>query len=209
MPRRTYYLKTLRLVTPAIAHRLGIKAEAPVFLSPFITGFRGCNACRRTYTPLVYQTGLVTEAQHFHEDCGGIYFYATTSLTAVASHMEQGGFFASLEPLGKTYINRKRGAGRWGRAEAVRTTAISVYCQHRTTCTRGAINYWCITYELTSGLLVEHPFPISAYCNLSRGCNKGNLLALCCGEGLPERVRAPFRFTVRDGEVFYTQLPLL
>jgi hypothetical protein len=66
------YVKQLRLVTPWTARRLGIRAEAPVFISPWVHEQARCSGCNRLYSPLVYQTGYETAAQH---QCGpgGIY----------------------------------------------------------------------------------------------------------------------------------------
>jgi hypothetical protein len=55
MPRRTYFLKRLRLVHLTVANRLGIAAEAPTVLSPAVHEPRRCDRCPVTYTPLIYQ----------------------------------------------------------------------------------------------------------------------------------------------------------
>lgn len=59
-----YYVKQLRLVPPEEAGMLGIPVEAPAFISPIILFNRRCPVCPITYTPLLYQTGYVTQAPH-------------------------------------------------------------------------------------------------------------------------------------------------
>src|SRR5919199_1388261 len=79
----TYY-KTLRLVPPSIAHQFGIPAEAPAFLSPVIDTPRVCQMCLGcSYSPLVYQTGHVTAAHHYHAQSGGIYCFVGTGLSSL------------------------------------------------------------------------------------------------------------------------------
>jgi hypothetical protein len=202
MPRTTYFVKTLRLVTPGIANSLGIPAEAPIFLSPAIDMPRFCGTCRRTYSPLVYQTGQVTVAQHYH-DIGGIYCYVTTSLRIIARLAAMSGFIATLEPIGQLRIERV-GGDRYGRAEAVRTKAIAVYCQHRATCIRGLLTRPCDLIELQEGMLVEHPSPIAPRCRFTRDCKEGSLFPLCDAEELEERERGAFHFQVRDSTLYFS-----
>jgi len=73
-----YKLKALKLITPEVANTFGIPAEAPVFVSPYIVNPTVCRLCHITYTPLVYQVGQPTTAQHFCKGgsstpTGGIY----------------------------------------------------------------------------------------------------------------------------------------
>lgn len=69
----TLYIKykALKLVTPEFAESQGIPAEAPCFISPYITHVNHCIECRVTYSPLMYQIGRTTEAQHFCKTHGG------------------------------------------------------------------------------------------------------------------------------------------
>ncbi len=84
-PAGLVHFKVLKLIPPETANQLGIPAEAPVFVSPFIRGAETCRDCGTTFTPLVYQTGYEVTAQHFHERSGGIYFYSTLSPAVVAA----------------------------------------------------------------------------------------------------------------------------
>jgi hypothetical protein len=203
MPRKTYFVKTLRLVTPRIANNLGIPAEAPTFLSPAVDEPRRCDRCPVTYTALVYQAGEVTHAQHYHEESGGIYFHATTSLRVVASLAEMSGFIASLEPVGQLRIERA-GGDRYGRAEAVRTREIAIYCQHRQTCLRGLLVHPRDYCELQEGILLELPSPNSTRRGLFYDSKPGDLLPLCSTDELQERERAAFHFHVRDDTLGYS-----
>jgi hypothetical protein len=164
--KTTYYIKGVRLVPPAVAQRLGLPAEAPTFLSPAINGPQRCGDCGTTYTPLVYQVGHETRAQHFHPNRGGIYFYgitvpdfyvlhATTTLSIVSIHDGEvictSPITTHLEPIGPFTpydYDSHEGACQYGRAEEVRTKEIAVYCADAT-CANA-------TTPLTEGLLVEY-----------------------------------------------------
>jgi hypothetical protein len=203
MPRKTYFVKTLRLVTPRIANSLGIPAEAPTFLSPEVDEPRRCDSCPVTYTPLVYQAGELTHTQHYHEESGGIYFYTTTSLRVVASLAQMSGFIASLEPIGQLHIERARG-DRYGRAEAVRTREIAIYCQHRQTCLRGLLVHPRDDCELQEGILLELPSPNSTRRCLFHDSKPGDLLPLCGTDEPQEREHAAFHLHVHDGTLGYS-----
>jgi hypothetical protein len=69
---RRYFIKHLRLVTPEGSGKVGIPSEAPTFVAPMVEAGRSCPVCTVTYTPLLYQTGYITEAHHFHDTSGGI-----------------------------------------------------------------------------------------------------------------------------------------
>jgi hypothetical protein len=72
-------VKSLLLVLPEIAQQRGIRAEAPVFISPNIDRPHQCRLCTATFTPLVYQIGYTTQSQHWHETDGGIYYFVALS----------------------------------------------------------------------------------------------------------------------------------
>lgn len=69
----SYKVKALMLVTPERANELNIPAEAPVFVSPYVSDEGHCSQCHIRYTPLVYNIGHTTEAQHFCKQGGGLY----------------------------------------------------------------------------------------------------------------------------------------
>lgn len=67
-------LKQLRLISPEHANELGIPAEAPVLVSPYISREGDCIICNVKYRPLMYQVGFTTKAHHTcKENGGGIY----------------------------------------------------------------------------------------------------------------------------------------
>lgn len=74
MPRdiRTAW-KAVRCITPEAAAELGIPAETPVFISPYIRTPEDCPTCGATFSPLVYAPGHVTQAQHHFWRCPGIW----------------------------------------------------------------------------------------------------------------------------------------
>jgi len=63
--------KALRLITPERANELDIPAEAPVLVSPYINLRQACFECHQEYSPLLYQLGQQTTAQHFCKFSGG------------------------------------------------------------------------------------------------------------------------------------------
>lgn len=98
--------KPLRLITPEIAQRFGMPAEAPVWVSPWISEAHICEYCQGKYTPLVYSPHSTIVAQHFHPDeleldvgsisgRGGIYFSRELS-----SYHTSWGWVAECEPRG-------------------------------------------------------------------------------------------------------------
>jgi hypothetical protein len=182
---KTYYFKQLRLAPADVLNQMGIPAEAPAFLSPVVDLARHCRVCPISYTPLVYQTGQVTYAQHYHATVGGIYFIVRHQLH-LELLSELTGWFAEIEPLGKTAIYCDDSSRR-GRSEAVRCIAISAWCMGHNE-----------SHALESGLLFVCPF--SRY-------HPGMFVPVCdqCAqEDLPAKYM-PLRFQIRDGTVFYTQ----
>lgn len=102
-------IKHLRLVTPERANELGIPAEAPVLCSPYVSGTYRCDICNVKYTPLIYQIGQETEAQHFcKENGGGIY---TQIPEDKSDHWQynKGLFTALVRPQGPIRMGNDRG----------------------------------------------------------------------------------------------------
>ena len=74
--RGLVFWKTLNLITMQEAERLGISAEAPVFVSPYTNNKQSCD-CGVDFSPITYYQGLIS-AQHYHgPQDGGIYHYMT------------------------------------------------------------------------------------------------------------------------------------
>ena len=73
-------VKYLRVIPPEQANALGIPAEAPVLVSPIVTG-NLCRYCGTHYQPLVYPLEGLVEAHHWHPSYlpspGGIYGCST------------------------------------------------------------------------------------------------------------------------------------
>src|SRR3989344_4909723 len=125
--------KALRLITPERAQKVGIPAEAPVFVSPYISEAHRCSVCDKSFTPLVYQVGYTVDSQHFHDENGGI--YSSPTLDGSMKHLElNGGFIAVLEPLGK-YVEKTVFVPQWEyvdvlheiRSEGARINGIKAY----------------------------------------------------------------------------------
>lgn len=99
-------IKPLRLITPETAQKFGIPAEAPIWVSPWISAAYDCEHCRCTFTPLVYSPHSTVISQHFHPNSteldigsisgrGGIYFSRELS-----SYHAAWGWVAECEPRG-------------------------------------------------------------------------------------------------------------
>jgi hypothetical protein len=190
-----YYVKQLRLVSAEQAGKLGIPAESPAFVSPIIHEAMHCHSCRCIYTPLLYQTGYVTEAHHYHEADGGIYFRVPYQPRLRGSLREQTGWTAHVVPLdeGVTYQARD---GRCGRAKAVRCEAITAWCMGNVPGVRRyGIGPPHGNHALTGGQIFA--FPDAALASAL-------LLPVCDEIMLPSSV-VPFRFQIRDGTVYFQQ----
>ena len=169
MEAKKTYFKELRLITAEIANRFGVPAEAPVFVSPQVNAGENCDEdeCDIVFTPLVYQVGYDTIAQHLHESSGGIYQWSTSS--TVDQILSNGGYkwTAFLVPSGEMY---PEGPG-CVRSQSTRTTMITALCH-------GSYQYYEGLYppcnkRLTEGFLTI-PLP---YSDISFW--PGNLLPLC------------------------------
>jgi hypothetical protein len=107
--RRSFLkIKHLRLVTPERANKLGIPAEAPTFCSPYIhEGF--CHLCDVHYTPLIYQIGQTTEAQHFCVQGGGGIYVQLPEDSSRRWLYNDGLFTATVLPSGPIRMGNDRG----------------------------------------------------------------------------------------------------
>lgn len=107
--RRSFLkIKHLRLVTPERANELGIPAEAPVLCSPYTSGGY-CQICKIQYTPLIYQVGQTTEAQHFCKEAGGGIYVQIPEDHSTTWVYEPGLFTASVQPSGPIRMGQDRG----------------------------------------------------------------------------------------------------
>lgn len=70
------YWKWLRLISEELARDLGIDAEGPVFVSPYVNKREACRRCGCEFTALTYSPGYITQAQHYHPgfNTSGIFF---------------------------------------------------------------------------------------------------------------------------------------
>jgi hypothetical protein len=191
---RDYTIKHLRLVPMEVATALGIPAESAVFLSPAVSAPHRCLRCPVTYTPLLYATGVVTTAQHYHETEGGIYFLVRKRLTCTTGLFHHSGWLCQVEPLGKCAIFRGI-TGRYGIAEAVSCTGIWAWCMCREPETRRLIRRPHKRHPLDKGLLLGYPFDTG---------HPGFFLPVCEETDVHPN-DAPLRFQIRGGAVFYTR----
>lgn len=95
------YYKSICLMTPEHARALNIPAEAPVFISGYISGTHECRECERDYSPLVYGFGRPTMAQHTCLN-GGIYVY---------DDIIQSYFLARVDAIGRRISSLSIGLG--------------------------------------------------------------------------------------------------
>jgi hypothetical protein len=197
-----YPLKQLRLVTPQVAKRLGIPAEGPTFISSTLRKPEPCGRCGVIYSPLVYQTGHITSAQHYHDDgCGGIYYYTHRPGWLDDVVIREEGWIAEVKLLGQTWLCRSNDYSmgrRYGIAEAVRVIRIHARCY-----VRDAHHFLLIQgfgwkahddHELTSGILLQFPY-------IDTG---GWFVPVCDKANVPVEY-APLQFQIRDGEVFISR----
>lgn len=172
MEKETIYMKQLRLISPEVAyHGYNLPVEAPIFVSPNIQTEQNCN-CKIDYTPLVYQTGLTIEAQHFHPESGGIYYYELNDpkdlkdfiVAADHANFTPHGWYAILSPLGETIYDTSINIDGFSliakRAEAVLVERIQAFCvahKYRHELTNGAlIDPWFVSDRLCPVCPEEH-----------------------------------------------------
>jgi hypothetical protein len=153
---------------------------------------------------LVYQTGVVTHAHHYHPTAGGIYFFVTCRPPFTNWLIERTGWIAEVEPIGKISTQCISG-DTCGRAEGVRTTRIVAYCMHRATSTGGPATHPSGLIALEQGILLSRPPNNSKWRRLSSDTKPGDLLPLCNSHELQPMEDAPFSFRVQDGTVFYSR----
>jgi hypothetical protein len=219
----------LRLVTAKFANSLGIPAEAPTFISPYIGGPERCDLCSVTFTPLVYQTGRVTYAQHYHPGEGGIYFSIATREEWLAwltggEGIGPTGFVAHIEPIGQVetipdtqisadwllqdsfldetgYLDYiETGSG----LEGMEVRAEAALIMHITAYCAHQNHTPCPVNRLTEGILVERRVNASPCDPPEEFDSKpGDLVPLCGPDELWEWEHAAFSFQVRDGTVYF------
>jgi hypothetical protein len=194
---RNYYLKQLRLLPAETASTLGLPAEAPTFVSPIIGEQNRCVLCPVTYTPLCYQVGYITYAQHQHETGGGIYCYRRCRPGIPEARIRENGWISQVEPLGALH-HQKTGRATVARAEAVRCLSIAAWCLRDSFVLRCLLREAHPPHPLESGLLVLYHFSPRGHVVLRPICDQGGQEEL----PLPS---APLRFTIRHGEVFFVQ----
>jgi hypothetical protein len=180
------YLKHLRLVTPWTAVRLGIRAEAPVFISPWAHEQARCDCCNRIYSPLVYQTGYETAAQH---QCGSGGIYCHVCADPQVALQLQSGWIAQVEPCGWQVVY-----GDTLQAAAVRVLGMEAWCMG-----------WLPSVAPTCHSLHGHHRVSSGHLVSSPACDRFRELLPICDELPLSARRAPFRFHIRDGQVFFTK----
>lgn len=123
------FTKGLRVTSPEIAREYGLNLDAPVFLSGYVNGNElPCGECHTEYNPLIYQVGVVTDAEHMCNNNGGIYHNicppisldncARGDLGNYAYH-----WVAIVNPLGIHSVQ-----GNVGRSESVFISQIKAFC---------------------------------------------------------------------------------
>jgi hypothetical protein len=110
-----------------------------------------------SYSPLVYATGRVSAAPHYHRDRGGVYFYVVTdSLAFLDALIEHAGWIATIDPLGTTTVDPGGDYGT-GRAEAVLVTSIAAWCQSNELDGHEYPELPHGTHRIDEGLLYHYP----------------------------------------------------
>jgi hypothetical protein len=198
------YVKLLRLTPAQGCQKLGITAENPAFLSPALTKEERCPLCNAAYRPLVYQTGQLTLAHHWHKDCGGIYVFVRSKQWLRDLPMGHPGWIAGVELMGQQWLSPRRGAGtRFGTAEAVYCWQISAQCMAGNGNTHVLLKHVATTkppfphphHDVQQALLLPVP-PDMSY--------PGALVPICERIEIPPQ-HAPLAFVIRDGTVYFRQ----
>lgn len=65
--------KTVDIMAPEKANKLGILAECPVLVSPFVQSGKDCLECGAQWAPLIYQVGMTTRTLHVSGRCPGVF----------------------------------------------------------------------------------------------------------------------------------------
>lgn len=192
-----YFLKQLRLLPAISAGSLGLPAEAPTFVSPIIGEQHRCDLCSVIYSPLWYQVGYITSAQHQHATGGGTYCYHRCRPGISEAYIREYGWISQVEPLGA--LQREKSGGETvARDDAVRCLRIAAWCLHDSFVIRCLLREAHPPHPLESGLLALYHFSPRRHVILLPICDHGGQ------EELPVPW-APLRFTIRQGEVFFAQ----
>lgn len=192
-----YFLKQLRLLPAISAGSLGLPAEAPTFVSPIIGEQHRCDLCSVIYSPLWYQVGYITSAQHQHATGGGTYCYHRCRPGISEAYIREYGWISQVEPLGA--LQREKSGGETvARADAVRCLRIAAWCLRDSFVLRRQLREVHPPHPLERGLLVLYRVSPGGHVVLLPICN------LCDQEELP-LICAPLRFTICHGEVFFSQ----
>ena len=180
-------VKGLALITPEKASQLGLSAEGPVFVSRSTLGFEKCRS-GHAYSALVYQSGSVVEAQHFHQDDkygdgGGIYFEFSNDDDPEPTRAFYG-WSAQLRPLGD--VSTSFGFCPSGRSQAAHVVGISANCARRD---HGEV--------LADG-----------YAAFSKQWGKwwDQVLIAVCRDEVSEGVYPRYLFKVREGNIVFSQI---
>ena len=139
----------------------------------------------------------MTRSQHYHETDGGIYFLVRKGINFTTGLFHHSGWLAQVEPIGKSALFRGI-TGRYGIAEAVYCTGIWAWCLSSELETRRLIRRPHKRHPLDTGLLLGYPFDQGHPAFIIPVCDETDL----------KSPYAPFRFQIREGEVFFTQQPL-
>ena len=183
------FFKALKLISPEKARLLGVIAEGPIFVSPYIGRPEVCKKCETQYGPLVYQAQTIVTAHHVCQEGGGIYHYST-GIMVEGDWRYKDGWVANIRPIG---------------AQAYRSAFEQVFVK--------SIAAFCIieghnTERLTEGVIVD----------VEKEVQQGRLFPCCdadllgridptntvIGERLEYDIRSRFRFRVtEDGRVVF------
>ena len=146
------FWKGLVLISPETAMHAGIRAEAPVFVSPHVRGEARCPHCEQAFTPLIYQASYTTTAQHMHGETGGIYHLDTSDVEFFSRDTLKGAYtwVAEIEPIGDPIRS-----GYYLRSPAVQVRNIFGSCSSRIS--DGKNNSSQCGQRLQEGLLVAAP----------------------------------------------------
>jgi len=170
--------KMVELITPEKANELGIPAEAPVFVSPVVNTRSVCrNECGIEYSPLVYQVGYETQAQHLHKNSGGIYFSQTANIDRVAWASDASRFFRGWVALLDPKEPILYAVGARGRAGSVVTTEIRAYSTSFD--------------QIQEGIVIKKGDKLQPASNVTRIARKGGSLE--------------YRFKIKDGAVLFSR----
>jgi hypothetical protein len=151
MTESTLYLKPLKLLTPEHARTLGIEADEPVLVSPYVPKQGSCEHCGQAYSPLRYAAGEVTQAQHLHDREGGIYLYYGRDPQLVIDVTHDTGFAGLVEPLSEVLDEQEKAARRASGAEACQAATARFVQLVRASCGSPAVALWYSVVQVLAG----------------------------------------------------------